>query len=103
MVYVTADDEVRAVEVPVGLSLMEGAIRDDVPGIIAECGGMCSCATCHVHVEASWRARLEEPGLDELDLLDGLPDRREGSRLSCQIAMTDELDGIVVHVPETQG
>jgi 2Fe-2S ferredoxin len=74
-----------------------------VPGIIAECGGACSCATCHVHVDDAWIEKVGGPSPMEEDMLDFAFDVRPTSRLSCQIKMTDELDGLVVHTPERQG
>jgi 3-phenylpropionate/trans-cinnamate dioxygenase ferredoxin reductase subunit len=99
-VYVGHDGEVHAVEVPPGESLMRASLRNNLPGIIAECGGMCSCGTCHVYVADEWLARLEDMEPEEEDLLEYLESRQANSRLSCQIDMTDELDGIVVTVPD---
>ena len=79
---------------------MRASLRNNLPGIIAECGGMCSCGTCHVYVAEEWLPRLEEMEPEEEDLLEYLESRQENSRLSCQIEMTDELDGIVVAVPD---
>ena len=81
---------------------MENAIREGVPGIEAECGGACACATCHVYVDDAWRKVTGEPAEMEEDMLDFAFDVRESSRLSCQIKVTDELDGLVVQVPEKQ-
>lgn len=85
-----------------GDSVMETAIDNDIPGIIAECGGACSCATCHVYVDEAWADRLPEPDPLEDGMLDCVLDRRPTSRLSCQIRLTDELDGILVTVPDAQ-
>jgi 2Fe-2S ferredoxin len=82
---------------------METAIRNSVPGIVAECGGACSCATCHVHVDEAWTAKVGPPSPMEEDMLDFAFDVRPTSRLSCQIKVTDELDGLIVHTPEKQG
>jgi len=101
--YVQFDGDVCSVDVPVGLTLMDGSVRNNLPGIIAECGGMCSCGTCHVFVDEAWQDRLEEPEFEEQDLLEFLEGRQPNSRLSCQIVMTDELDGLVVRVPEFEG
>ena len=92
----------RTVEAENGSTLMETAIRNAIPGIEAECGGALSCATCHVYVEEDWRAVVGEPAPMEEDMLDFGYDVRENSRLSCQIRITDALDGLVVRTPERQ-
>ena len=86
-----------------GSTVMENAIRNAVPGIEAECGGACACATCHVYVDEAWTALVGEPEAMEEDMLDFAYDVRPNSRLSCQIKVRDELDGLVVRVPERQG
>ncbi len=86
-----------------GSTVMENAVRNSVPGIEAECGGACACATCHVYVDDAWSERVGPPATMEEDMLDFAFDVRPTSRLSCQIKMTDALDGLVVHVPERQG
>lgn len=83
-----------------GTSLMETALAADVPGIDADCGGSCSCATCHVYVDAAWRERVGGPNELENGMLDFNASRGPGSRLSCQIPLNDELDGLVVQVAE---
>jgi len=85
-----------------GATVMETAIRNNVPGIEAECGGACACATCHVYIDEAWRAKVGEPSPMEEDMLDFGYDVRANSRLSCQIKVTDELDGLVVTTPEKQ-
>jgi ferredoxin, 2Fe-2S len=100
--FVQPDGTVRTVDAPAGLSVMEAAIDNGVPGIVAECGGACSCATCHVYVDPEWAGRLKAADALESGMLDCALEPRETSRLSCQIALTDELDGLVVHVPEAQ-
>ncbi len=85
-----------------GSTVMENAIRNSVPGIEAECGGACACATCHVYVDDAWTAKAGSPQVMEEDMLDFAYDTRPMSRLSCQIKMSAELDGLVVHVPERQ-
>jgi len=97
--YVQHDGQVDSVDIPVGLTLMDGSVRNNLPGIIAECGGMCSCGTCHVYVDDPWKEQLEEPEYEEEDLLEFIEGRRPNSRLSCQIVMNDELDGLTVRVP----
>lgn len=91
-----------AVDSSSGLTLMEAALENNVPGIIAECGGACSCATCHVYIDEKWRSRVGEPNIMEDDMLDFAYDRRENSRLSCQIVLDESLDGLVVYIPERQ-
>jgi len=97
------DDTAYELDVQEGSSVMENAVRNGVPGIEAECGGACACATCHVYVDAAWTEKVGEPEPMEEDMLDFAVDVRANSRLSCQISMTDELDGLVVRVPEMQG
>ncbi len=81
---------------------METAIDNGIEGIVAECGGACSCATCHVYVDPEWLARLPSPDSQEDGMLDCVLDRKENSRLSCQIEVGDEIDGLVVTVPAEQ-
>jgi ferredoxin, 2Fe-2S len=85
-----------------GSTVMENAIKNAVPGIEAECGGACACATCHVYVDAAWADIVGQPQVMEEDMLDFAYDVRPNSRLSCQIKVRDELDGLVVNVPERQ-
>lgn len=101
--YVATDRTERKVEVPQGRSVMQGAIQNGVRGIEAECGGVLSCATCHVYVDPDWADRLDPPSEDEEDMLSNTAaERRPGSRLSCQIEVTDDLNGLRVQIPETQ-
>ncbi len=90
------------VDADVGLSVMRAAIDNLVPGIDADCGGECSCATCHVYVDPAWMDKVGKPEDREESMLDLNPEREENSRLSCQIPVTDELDGLKVTVPEFQ-
>ena len=101
--YVQPDGRAHPTEVRCGVSVMLGAIQASVPGIEAECGGALDCATCHVYVDRAWVDRLA-PASDEEDaLLDSVAsERRPESRLSCQIEVSDAIDGLVVHVPEQQ-
>lgn len=85
-----------------GSTVMENAVRNAVPGIEAECGGACACATCHVYVDDEWSETVGSPEPMEEDMLDFAYDVRPTSRLSCQITIGDALDGLVVHVPERQ-
>ena len=101
--YVDHAGTARTVEADVGSTVMEAAIRNNVPGIDAECGGACACATCHVYVDEAWAAVVGEPGPMEEDMLDFASDVKPTSRLSCQIKSTDALDGLIVRTPEHQG
>ena len=92
----------RAIDAELGSTVMEVAIRNNIPGIEAECGGACACATCHVYVEEAWRDKVGPPSPMEEDMLDFGFDVRPNSRLSCQIKVRDELDGLVVSIPERQ-
>lgn len=85
-----------------GLSVMRAAIDNLVPGIDADCGGECSCATCHVYVDPGWMDKVGQPGDREESMLDLNPERESTSRLSCQIPVSEDLDGLVVRVPEFQ-
>ena len=103
VIYVGDGGDERAVDAVVGESVMATAVKNGVPGIVGECGGNASCATCHVWVRDEFLPLVGEPNDMEEDLLDlGVSDRREGSRLSCQVAMTPELDGLTVDVPPVQ-
>jgi 2Fe-2S ferredoxin len=101
--YIEHNGTEHAIDVPKGLSVMEGAVRNLVPGIDADCGGACACATCHVYVDPDWFAKTGEREPMEESMLDFADDVRETSRLSCQIKVTEELDGLVVRMPEHQG
>lgn len=96
------DGDRETVDIPEGWTLMEGARRDEIAGIDAECGGGAICGTCHVQVDGAWLARLKPADASESALLGIVPERTEGSRLACQIVMDDSLDGIVVRVPAEQ-
>lgn len=100
--FITHDGIEYVVDAENGHSVMNGAIDNLVPGIDADCGGECSCATCHVYVDESWVAVVGDPGEREEEMLDLNPERESNSRLSCQIQISDELDGLVVRVPEFQ-
>jgi 2Fe-2S ferredoxin len=101
--YIDATGTRYEVEAENGSTVMENAIRNGVPGIEAECGGACACATCHVYVDESFKDIVGSPEPMEEDMLDFAFDVRPNSRLSCQIRVRDELDGLVVSVPERQG
>jgi 2Fe-2S ferredoxin len=100
--YVEFDGKERVLDVAPGLSVMEGAVNHNVRGIIAECGGACSCATCHVYVDQGWVNKLGKRSEIEEALIDAVCDPQPNSRLSCQIQVTPELDGLVVRVPAKQ-
>ena len=100
--YIEFDGTLHDVDVQSGYSVMEGAVKNGIPGIDADCGGACACATCHVFVEDSWRKRLGDQADEEREMLESVDGRRESSRLSCQITVTDTLDGLVVRMPESQ-
>jgi 2Fe-2S ferredoxin len=100
--YIDTEETARTVDAELGATVMETALRNDVPGILATCGGSCACATCHVYVEADWVDRLPPPEIDELDMLDTAHDRKESSRLSCQLKVTEQIDGLTVRTPERQ-
>ncbi len=101
--YVTAQGERIETEGENGSTVMETAIMNAIPGIVAECGGACTCATCHVYVDDEWREAVGGPSSMEEDMLDFAFDVKDSSRLSCQIKVQDGLDGLVVHVPSRQG
>ena len=100
--YIDQDGSERTVEAELGATVMETAINNDVPGILATWGGSCSCATCHVYVDEEWVDKLPPPELEESDMLDTAQDLQDNSRLSCQITVTDEIDGLVVTTPPRQ-
>lgn len=100
--YIEFNGTPHEVDGEAGMTLMEVARKADVPGIEAECGGACSCATCHVYVDDAWTSKTGLAQEMEEDMLDFAFDVRPNSRLSCQIKVTNELDGLVVHLPEKQ-
>ncbi|TCK26339.1 2Fe-2S iron-sulfur cluster-binding protein [Pseudonocardia endophytica] len=103
VIYTVPDGSVHVVDVPVGQSVMDGSVRNNLPGIVAECGGSCSCATCHVHVDDEFADLLGEPGDEETDLLEFLDGADRRSRLSCQLVVTEQCEGLRVCVPEGNG
>lgn len=100
--FIQPDGRAQTVEGEAGMTVMETAKKHLVDGIEAECGGACACATCHVYVDDQWRERVGPPAEMEEDMLDFAFDVRESSRLSCQVKVTNELDGLVVRVPDKQ-
>ncbi|HMK78594.1 MAG TPA: 2Fe-2S iron-sulfur cluster-binding protein [Xanthobacteraceae bacterium] len=100
--YIESNGTAHTVDGEVGATVMETAIKNAIPGIEAECGGACACATCHVYIEDAWRETVGGPSPMEEDMLDFGYDVRPNSRLSCQIKITDALDGLTVRIPERQ-
>ena len=100
--YNTHDNKTHTIDVQKGLSVMEGAVQNDIPGIDADCGGGMACATCHVYVKDDWFNKLPKKAMGEDDMLDQAYEPSSSSRLSCQITVSDELNGLVVHLPEKQ-
>jgi len=101
--YNTYDNKTHTIEVQNGLTVMEGAIQNDIPGIDADCGGGMSCATCHVYVDDKWLDKLPIKEDGEEDMLDMAYEPKKNSRLSCQLIVSDTLDGLVVNIPSKQG
>ncbi len=100
--YIEHNGKEHTIEVPVGQTVMEGAVKHAIPGIDADCGGACACATCHVYVDAAWTEKTGAPGGMEQSMLDFANEVQPTSRLSCQIKVTGELDGLVVRMPGSQ-
>jgi 2Fe-2S ferredoxin len=100
--YIEHEGKEHTIDVPAGQSVMEGAVKHAIPGIDADCGGACACATCHVYVDEAWREKTGEPSSMEMSMLDFAEDVEANSRLSCQIKVTDALDGLVVRMPKSQ-
>lgn len=102
VVFIDHEGAAYTVQAPLNKSLMQVALDNAVPGILGDCGGSCSCATCHGYVDERWAAQLPPKSETEVFMLEGVPELRENSRLCCQIRMTGELDGIVVRLPREQ-
>jgi len=100
--YIDSAGTARTVDAEIGATVMETAIKNSIPGIEAECGGACACSTCHVYVDEAWTEKIGEPAPMEEDMLDFAFDVRPNSRLSCQIKVSEQLDGLVVTTPERQ-
>jgi ferredoxin, 2Fe-2S len=100
--FIQHDGTEQTFDVASGQSVMQAAMGNSVNGIIADCGGSCSCATCHVYVDETWRDRIPPATSAEKDMVECALHVQEGSRLSCQIKVVDELDGLVVRLPESQ-
>ncbi len=100
--YVEHNGAEHVIDVKNGLSVMEGAVKNNVPGIDADCGGACACATCHVYVDAAWKDKVGTPSEMEKSMLDFAENVEANSRLSCQIKVSDEVEGLIVRMPESQ-
>ena len=100
--YIEHNGKEHEIEVSSGLTVMEGAIKNNIPGIDADCGGACACATCHVYINQDWVEKLNPKEDTEEDMLDFAFDVKDNSRLSCQISVTDELNGLIVNLHEKQ-
>ena len=101
--YIELSGKSQTIEVANGLSVMEGAVQNDIPGIDADCGGGRACATCHVYVKEEWFDKLPKKEDGEEDMLDMAYEPKKNSRLSCQLIVSDELDGLIVSTPSKQG
>ena len=101
--YITHDNQNHTLDVQNGLTVMEGAVQNDIPGIDADCGGGMACATCHVYVKEEWLDKLPKKEDGEEDMLDMAFEPKKNSRLSCQIVVSDELEGLTVNIPSKQG
>ena len=101
--YNTHDSKIHTIDVQNGLTVMEGAVQNDIPGIDADCGGGMACATCHVYVKEDWFDKLSKKEDGEEDMLDMAFEPNKFSRLSCQVLVSDELDGLTVSLPSKQG
>ena len=100
--YISHDEKTTTVEVDKGLTVMEGALQNNIPGIDADCGGSMACATCHVYVEEKWLDKLPKAEEAEVDMIDMAFEPKKNSRLSCQIIVSDDLDGLKVTTPAKQ-
>ncbi|ESQ86745.1 2Fe-2S ferredoxin [Asticcacaulis sp. AC460] len=100
--YIEHSGKEHVIDVKTGQSVMEGAVKNNIPGIDADCGGACACATCHVYVDPTWTDRTGTASVMEESMLDFANDLQPNSRLSCQIIVSDALDGLVVRMPENQ-
>ena len=100
--YIENNGKEHTIDVQNGLTVMEGAVQNDIPGIDADCGGSMACATCHVYVKDDWYDKLDEKSEGEDDMIDQAHDPKKNSRLSCQITVSDKIEGLIVHLPEKQ-
>ena len=102
IIFIHQDGTRKEVEVEAGYSVMEAAINNDIEGIVAECGGACACATCHSYVDEAWMDKMPPMSDMEDSMLDAAYERRDNSRLTCQIEMKGEFDGLVIHVADNE-
>ena len=100
--YIEHNGKEHTIDVQNGLTVMEGAVQNDIPGIDADCGGSMACATCHVYVKNDWYDKLDEKSEGEDDMIDQAYEPKKNSRLSCQITVSDKIEGLVVYLPEKQ-
>jgi len=100
--YIDNQEKSKTIEVENGLSVMEGAVQNNIPGIDADCGGSMACATCHVYVEEKWFDKLPKAEDGEVDMIDMAIEPKKNSRLSCQLIVSDELDGLIITTPSKQ-
>ena len=100
--YIEYNGTEHTIDVQNGLTVMEGAVQNDIPGIDADCGGSMACATCHVYVKDEWYNKLDEKNEGEDDMIDQAYEPKKNSRLSCQITVSDKIEGLIVHLPEKQ-
>jgi 2Fe-2S ferredoxin len=100
--YVTHDGNMYEADVAIGDSVMNGAVQNMIDGILGECGGVMSCGTCHCHIDAKWQGKIGEPDSIELKMLEASHNYEANSRLSCQLKVTAEMEGLTVHLPESQ-
>ena len=104
IIFIQPDGQEQAVDAKPGQSVMQAAIGAMVPGIVADCGGACTCATCHGYVDEAWAGRVPEPSEDEAEMIDaGCLDVQPNSRLTCQLKITPDMEGLVIRIPPTQG
>jgi len=103
LTFITHEGDRYHVDAEIGRSVMEAAVRNGVPGIRADCGGACACATCHVYIDPAWTDRVGERGEMEDAMIEIAPEVRPNSRLSCQIPVTSMLDGLTMHIPSSRG
>ena len=102
LIFIDATGAVHEVDAEIGVSVMDAAIKAGVPGIEARCGGSCICATCHSYIDARWLAQLAAPDEIEEAMLECTPEPKSNSRLTCQLPVTEELEGMIIQVPESQ-
>ena len=100
--YIEHNGKEHTIDVQNGLTVMEGAVQNDIPGIDADCGGSMACATCHVYVKDDWYDKLDEKSEGEDDMIDQAYEPKKNSRLSCQITVSDKIEGLIVHLHEIQ-